>query len=650
MILGLEFLNPIRKFRLQPITGVLIILAIYLLGILFYKVNKITDNERWIGNHLQNAEVIKVELLSNLQPRSKTFKVTAGIMEVITKDSVIATKGSALFYFPKDSLSAVLRQGDVLALKNTLQPIRNSGNPGSFDFENYMANQNIFYQAFIRNGSWSVAGKNQQTLTDRIINHSLGYAHRVIERFLKGNQEKALAKALLTGDRGSLDRDLVQAYSNTGVVHIMAISGLHLGLIYVFLLRLFGLIPGLKRNNTLKVICVLCGIWFFAFMTGCSPSVMRAATMFSFLSLGLLKRRKVSTYNFWAAAAFILLCFNPLLLFNVGFELSFLAVLGILVVQKPIYNWLHFENKIVDYTWQLISVTLSAQLFTLPLCLYYFHQFPVFFILANIIAIPLASMGLWLGVLLLITGWIPAMASIFGGVVDFIFRIMNDYIRYINRLDFSVWKGFLLTPFDAIVLSLFIVFLLGWLLQKDKSWLKLSLLCLVIMAGASAIRQINVGSQNKMIVYNIPNTTAVDFITANQYSTVLFRRDQEESSNNLPEMITAREFFHSTRSGNVISRIPVGGNELLLNQKKILHIKTGQKFSVPDKRIRLDAIILSGSPEVKIADLAQSFDAEVYIFTPSNKGFQIKKWEKECKELLLRSHNITDAGALVMNY
>jgi competence protein ComEC len=201
-----------------------------------------------------------------------------------------------------------------------------------------------------------------------------------------------------------------------------------------------------------RLILILGCLWFFSLLTGAPASVLRSAVMFSFLAIGSSFNKNNSIYNSLAISAFVLLCYDPFMLWDVGFQLSYLAVLGIVVTQKPIYNWFYFENKIVDCAWKLASVSLAAQLFTLPVCVYYFHQFPLLFLLSNMIAIPLSTVALWGCIALVSFSSIPLVASFLGKIVWVFIWLMNHAVLMINKIPFALW--------DQLSISITGVFLL----------------------------------------------------------------------------------------------------------------------------------------------------------------------------------------------
>lgn len=226
-----------------------------------------------------------------------------------------------------------------------------------------------------------------------------------------------IAEALLIGHTNDLDKDLVQAYSNTGVVHIIAISGMHLALIYGLLVWLFARIPLVNKSKIAQVVLILCCLWLFSLLTGAASSVLRSAVMFTFIAVGKNLSKQSSIYNSLAASAFVMLCYNPYFLWDVGFQLSYLAVIGIIIFQKSIYKWVYIKNKWVNKIWQLMAVSLPAQVLTFPVCIYYFHQFPNLFLITNIIAVPLSGVILFAEIGLVAFSWVPLLGNYLDKIV-----------------------------------------------------------------------------------------------------------------------------------------------------------------------------------------------------------------------------------------
>ncbi len=247
---------------------------------------------------------------------------------------------------------------------------------------------------------------------------------------------------------------------------------MHLALIYYLLLWISEKIPLLKKSKLMRLFSILFCLWFFSFLTGAPASVLRASVMFSFIAIGDSFDKRNSIYNSLAISAFVLLCYDPFMLWDVGFQLSYLAVLGIVVTQKYIYKWFYFKNKILNAAWELASVSLAAQLFTLPVCIYYFHQFPLLFLLSNLIAIPLSTVALWGCIAVLAFSPVPLVAAYLGKLVWGVVWLLNHSVLVVNAIPFSLWNGLLLSLSETIVLYFISATILYWLIKKNKRGIK----------------------------------------------------------------------------------------------------------------------------------------------------------------------------------
>ena len=259
---------------------------------------------------------------------------------------------------------------------------------------------------------------------------------KVLRTNIQGPRECGLAEALLIGYKNDLDKNLLQAYSNTGVVHVVAISGLHLGLIYAMLNIFCRPLSNRKVGKVLRPVIVLAGLWIFSFLAGASPSVLRSAVMFSFVAVGSSVSKRSSLLNNLAASAFFLLCYDPFWLWDLGFILSYGALLSISIFMKPIYNLYVSENKLLDGIWKMNAVTLSAQVMTMPVLLYYFGQFPTLFLFTNFVAIPLSSIVLIGEIVLCAICFVKPAARLCGELLELLIRLMNDVVEYFNGFSF----------------------------------------------------------------------------------------------------------------------------------------------------------------------------------------------------------------------
>ena len=313
--------------------------------------------------------------------------------------------------------------------------------PNEFDYKGYLASKGIHFRQFL--------GKNMlvlpvpQTFQFKfVLEHLRHYFAKVIERYVIRPESKQIALALLLGQKESLGKEVKQAYSATGTQHILAVSGLHVGIIYSILL--LPLTYFKQEGHALRksyLILVMGLIWIYALMTGFSPSVVRAVVMFSLVTLGQMRKRKPSIWNILSFSALLLLVLDPGVRTDLGFQLSYLAVAGIVGLQPLILQVWSPHNRVLDYFWQMAAVTLAAQLITSPLTIHYFHTFPTYFLLANLLIVPLSYLILCVGVPFLLLAWIPFLGRVLGAIVDFLLLLQNEITYLIQDLPAALWQG-----------------------------------------------------------------------------------------------------------------------------------------------------------------------------------------------------------------
>ena len=346
------------------------------------------------------------------------------------------------------------RYGNIISFNKPLQPIKNfmPPGPGSFDYRRYCAFAGIHFQVFLRPGEFTVLPETHSSPLQALLIHTREKIISIIQKYIPGKKEQGLAEALLIGYKDDLDKSVLQSYSNTGVVHVIAISGLHLGLIYALLKAICLPIARLKKGRWIEPLVVLSGLWLFSLLAGGAPSVLRSAVMFSFIVLGKSISREASIYNNLAASAFALLCYHPYWLWDVGFQLSYAALTGIVIFMKPVYRLLVFKNKMADAAWKLNAVTIAAQWLTLPLILFYFRQFPNLFLLTNFIAVPLSSIILIGELLLCAVSWLDPVATATGWALHWMIWLMNASIERLEKIPFSTWNDLSISLPQTILL------------------------------------------------------------------------------------------------------------------------------------------------------------------------------------------------------
>lgn len=637
---------PVRwRYRLAPINGVVLLLLLAVLGGLLVWRSDVRNNSSWFGQAYRNGNCVLATVQEPLVEKAASYKAIARVAAIYQKQSGQKTAGDIILYFKKDSIVPPVAYGSQLLISENLQPIKNAGNPGSFDYETYSLFQGITHQVFLTKEDYVVLPSTDKGWFKSFLYRTRSWVVSVLQKFIKGEQEQGLAEALLIGYKDDLDKSLVQAYSNTGVVHIIAISGLHLGLIYWLLVRLTRPLKRRKGFAWLPLVLILTSLWLFSLVAGGGPSVLRSAVMFSVVAVGEVTSRRTNIINSLALSAFGLLCVNPFWLWDVGFQLSYAAVLSIVLFYQPIYNWLRFQNKAVNFFWSLVAVSIAAQLLTLPISVYHFHQFPTLFLLTNFLAVPLSSIILLGEILLCAIFFVVPLAKLLGILLGGMIYFMNAYIVGLDRLPFAVWNGLSITIVQCVLLTFFSFLFCYWLMERERQHAWLAAVCFALFMALRGISFVAAYKQRLLIVYNVPKHPAIDVIDGRRY---VFLGD---SSLLLDDF--ARNFH--LQPSRILHRIsPVNtvanGNEFLLNGKRILFLNQPLSFTLAGNKPTIDVLVLSGSPNFYPSKLLGAFSFRQVVIDGSVPHWKAARWKKDCDSLKIPCHNVSEDGAFVMNW
>ncbi|MBC7628137.1 ComEC/Rec2 family competence protein, partial [Ferruginibacter sp.] len=404
-----------------------------------------------------------------------------------------------------------------------------------------------------------------------------------------------------------------------------------------------------KRRWTwwVKPVVILLVIWIFSLVAGAAPSILRSAVMFTFILAGESLGKKLTIYNTLAASAFTLLCFNPFALWDVGFQLSYAAVLSIVLFMQPVYNWIYFRNKFLRGVWKLNAVTLSAQVLTVPIVCYHFHQFPNLFLLTNFIVVPLSSIILYTELFLLTFNTIfTPLATFFGVITEKLLWLMNTFIIKMNDLSFAVTDNIQVSIVQTLLLYGSIIAGSYWLMRKSTRARTIAMGFGFFFFVALSADLYKNAIKSKLIVYNIPQHTAIDFVEGSHYifagDTVLLQDGFLQNFHLKPSRV-----LHRMQPAH-IEELAAAGPFYFYKNKTILLLDRPLKFAGKEK-VKVDCIVLSKSPNVKFAQLAGVFDCPLYVFDGSNSLWKIRQWKKVCDSLHLRHYSTQENGAFIMN-
>jgi competence protein ComEC len=361
-----------------------------------------------------------------------------------------------ILYLPRDSASAALQPGDELLVYARLQLPRNDDTSDGFDYRRYLLRQGYSGTAYA--GRWQLVG---HTSRHSFAQRCAYWREQVVNSYRRNGIEGtnlAVLSALTLGEKEALDRDLRETYSVAGVSHVLAISGLHVGILYALFLFLFSW--GWRRWLRVRYVAValsLPALWGFALLTGFSPSVVRSVTFFSLLGLASLQSDTLPTLNGVAVTAFIMLCIRPLWLFDVGFQLSFAAVTAILLFQPWLYGLWDVRPRPLRYVWGLLTLSVSAQVGTAPLVIYYFHRFSTHFLFSNLLIVPLITLVLYAAVLLLLCTPFPALQTYIAPIINGALDVQHGFLHRIVQLPAASVDGLRLNGYEVMAIYLLLL-------------------------------------------------------------------------------------------------------------------------------------------------------------------------------------------------
>ncbi|WP_116786862.1 ComEC/Rec2 family competence protein [Flavobacterium psychrotrophum] len=622
-----------RTIIQKPYFAASLALMAFILGLAAQSLYYAPNNPKHYSHFLEDnaAQVLRGVISERLKPNDYSEKY---FLDITGIEKQLAT-GKLLVTVPKDSLNKPLHPGDVIFVTGTLRPITPALNPYQFDYAAYMEKQNIFHQIKLKD-NYLASGK------DKGFNYHINHLRKTlissfsIQHFSPATQN--LINALLFGQRQDMDTETNTDYTNAGVIHILAISGLHFTLLFAMLNWLLAPLKRLRKSGiVVHFVTILALMWLFAFLTGLSASVVRSVVMFSFLMVGEAMRRRVSIYNSLAVSALVLLLVKPAFLFDAGFQLSYLAVLGIVWLQ-PIYKkWPRSKYRLIAMTQDLVAVSLAAQLAVLPLSLYYFNQFPLLFLLANIVVIPLSNAVLVLGIITLILNFIfPTLAIWVGKLLEFCIIIMNGFIKWIASFESLVIKNI---PFTLLLnLCLYTVIILAVLYIYKQTYRRAAaaLVAVLIFQLAYIGTAYTIKNHNELVVFHNYDYT---LLAQKHGDSVIIKGNDSLALQNRNILAYAKGNFNPK-----LNVLPLTNLAWHHNKKILIIDSTG----VYDSLSRPDILLLTQSPKINFDRTLHFLHPKTVVADATNYKTYITRWEATCVKQKIPFHATGEKGSYVV--
>lgn len=636
-------LNYSADYLRQQTTTVnlFLFLCILLLGF-----NQAVINQKHVKSHLSNRNtsektLLRFELIQNLEEKANSYQALG---QVITGHSINSSNpitGKVLLHFSKTDKFSQMKLGDEFYTYCIPRPIEAAKNPQQFNYADYLAAQQIFHQVFIDTIlSISIKPKISRKIT-HMLSSLRGYLEKVLLKAVPKVEERSIAQALLLGNKDLLSHTTKLNFSNSGAMHVLAVSGLHVGIIYLILSHMLFFF---NSNSQSKVILLISGIWVYAIITGGSPSVLRAATMFSFIAIGKGTKQHVSIYNLLAASALILTTFQANIILHIGFQLSYCAVISIIYFQPKIYSLYLPKQWIIDKIWILSSVSIAAQIGTLPLSLYYFHQFPIYFLLSNILVIPAASLIIYLGILTFVSSPFDCLLSPIGQLLQNVLSCLNESLRILSNLPGAISHGWWLQRHEVILSYLFILILAGYLTTRQGKWLIGAFFFLFLLVSSFSIKKITQTHSNNFTVYHTKKGSLIAF-RSGSHQTIYTTYTKDEATN--IRFINNNSALANQLNTQKVKLLHPGLSFLSFCDYNIA-ILNGE-HRLPSKKQSLDYVVLCHQDDTNLNRIHEVLKADLYIFDSTNNYYLYKVWKSTCKDLNINCYFVRDSVAFEQN-
>ncbi|GAB2779837.1 ComEC/Rec2 family competence protein [Salinimicrobium soli] len=627
LLLLVTFLRAKKMLFQDHSFGMFSLLLFFFLGIFCTNLH-LPENQNTHYIHQISAEkpqhLLKLKVSEVLKPDAYNRKYIAEVLSIDSKPS----EGKILVYrklIPQDSLQT----GNIFYTFGSLEEIPAPLNPHQFDYRQYMANKEVLKQIKPdpnkvitiekEENISSLAAQWRATITEKLSQNGLQ------------KDELAIVQALLLGQKQDLSPEVYRNFAAAGTVHILAVSGLHVGIILLILNWLFGPLKRSKKGKILSAVFIIIFLWGFALLAGFSPSVVRAVTMFSFIGLGMQINRRTSTVNSVFLSLLVLLMIRPQFIFEPGFQLSYMAVLSIVLIQPRLARLWQPTNVFLSYFWSLLTTTLAAQIGVLPLSLYYFHQFPGLFFLSNLLILPFMGILLSGGILLVILSLLDLLPPYFMEAYSWLIKQMTDLVQWIAQQDFFIVSEIAFNRWELF--GFYILIILGIVLLYSFNYKNLRTFLFGIIVLQSFYLYSSSRTSEALILFHKSNNTIIGI----QKGQKLDLFSQEESST--AAMIT------NFRIGEDLDSLSANPFRNVYSHKGKLLLVLDSAAVQPAIPSGVDLLLLSKNPKINLERTLQFYTPELILADGSNYWNSVKRWEATCRKYGIPFYYTGEKGA-----
>jgi len=563
------------------------------------------------------------------------------------ENSAFKAKSGLLLVALKIQSNTNYKYGDELLIRSNYNEVEPPFNPYEFDFKYYLQNRGIYHQTFINESQVKILAAEKQS---RIIDLALKLRKKMVDKYshyIRNAEAASLLSTLILGYKADLSHEVLDAYSKTGTMHVLSVSGMHVGIVFAVLTWMLGFMSRTKKLRIVRAMIIVSLIWFYALITGFSPSVCRAALMLSIYVSGKAINRSSNSYNLVAASAVLLLFYNPWFIFNAGFQLSYLAVLGLIYFYPLIYHLFYFKNWIGDKIWSYIALSCAAQLATFPLALYYFHQFPVYFLFSNLFIVLPVVFIMYGGLAFLFIPWdylLKPLAYLLEKTVLFMDNglFLIEHLPHANILSYNVFIYYLLM---YLIIAAFVLALQ----TKNKQVLLFATISTLVFVTYRSTQELRSLNKSSITLFSLRKHTAVAFF---KYDKAGLYSDMDSSDKTMlfsvsPSLQAQADVIQYLGHGAIQKDfIFSDGNFFQFKNWKLMIYDGSFKKKTYRKTILVDAVLISGNPKVKLKEILKNVRTKMIAIDGTNSDYSIRLWEQEARLLSLNLQVLKKRPAL----
>ena len=628
--------------------GTTLLIICFLAGwTLTYHKTAINHSSHYIN--LPQFTYYQAVITSNVEIKSKTFKVEAEVNAIKVDGKWQNSTGKTLLYFNRAEAQRP-QYGDVFLIKNMPREVEAPKNPEEFDYRRFLQYKGIYAHHFLWGQEYIKIGHEPPSKILEFSYKSNQYADSVFKARIQTPNEYGVASAMVVGLRDDIDNDLLDAYSASGAIHVLSVSGMHVGILFLFLGYLLGWIKKRgKYGKQIFALTVILLLWGYAIFTGLSSTVLRATVMFSFIQIGTAIDRRQNIYNTLAISALLLLCWNPYWLIDVGFQLSYLAIIGIVFLHPYLNQLASPNNPIIRAIWEGTCVCFSAQLFTFPLSVYYFHQFPTFFLIANPFVAFFSFAVLPAGLLLLMVAPIPILSDVVTFILKYSLVWLNKSIFFVEKLPFATLKGYSISIPEMLFFYATMMLIILFFLRSEIKFLRISLLIISILACINIAKDYSQSQQKNLTFHFIPKKSGISIIDG---KSATFIADTALLNNKKIYNFHLKNYYdkHGVSNKNTLALNQYANKQgvtfLDFEGKRILWLQ--QKFN-GNLQGNADYVLLSNNAIRKLSPAFSKFQTGLIIVDDSNKRYVVENLKHQADSLHLNLISLYDTGAFSIN-